>query len=95
MKLISKIILFIFVLFLATPTIVAAIDDNVDTSYFFNMSEEETHSAFNEIKSMPTIYSIPLVIDFEGLQKVQFSILNDRKVNSLKPKVFLPPPELV
>ncbi len=95
MKLISKIVLFIFVLFLATPTIVAAIDDNVDTSYFFNMSEEETHSAFNEIKSMPTIYSIPLVIDFEGLQKVQFSILNDRKVNSLKPKVFLPPPELV
>ena len=95
MKLISKIVLFIFVLFLATPTIVAAIDDNVDTSYFFNMSEEETHSAFNEIKSMPTIYSIPLVIDFEGLQKVQFSILNDRKVNSLKPKVLLPPPELV
>lgn len=95
MKLISKIVLFIFFLFLATPTIVAAIDDKVDTSYFFNMSEEETHSAFNEIKSMPTIYSIPLVIDFEGLQKVQFSILNDRKVNSLKPKVFLPPPELV
>lgn len=95
MKLISKIVLFIFVLFLATPTIVSAIDDSVDTSYFFNMSEEESHSAFNEIKSIPSIYSIPLVIDFEGSQKVKFSILNDRKASSLKPKVFLPPPELI
>ncbi len=95
MKLMSKIVLFIFVLFLATPTIVAAIDETVDTSYFFNMSEEESHSSLNEIKSIPTIYSIPLVIDFEGLQKVQFSVLKDRKVSSLKPKVFLQPPELV
>ena len=48
------------------------------------MSEEESHCAFNEIKSIPSIYSIPLVIDFEGLQKVKYSILNDRKVNSIK-----------
>lgn len=95
MKIMSKIVLIIFVLFLATPTIVSVIDNTVDISYFFNMSEEESHSSFNEIKSIPAIYSIPLVIDFEGLQKVQFSILKDRKVNSIKPKVFLPPPELV
>ncbi|WP_339836148.1 hypothetical protein [uncultured Flavobacterium sp.] len=82
-------------MFLATPTIVSAIDKSVDTSYFFNMSEEENHGAFNEIKSIPTIYSIPLVIDFEGLQKVQYSILKDRKVNSIKPTIFIEPPELV
>lgn len=95
MKSITKIVLFIFVMFLATPTIVSAIDETIDTSYFFNMSEEESHSSLNEVKSMPTIYSIPLIIDFEGFQKVKYSILNDRKANSLKPKVFLPPPELV
>lgn len=95
MKLISKIVLFIFVLFLATPTIVSAIDKDIDMSYFFNMSEEESHNAFNEIKSIPSIYSIPLVIDFEGSQKVKFSVLNDRKVNSIAPNVFLPPPELI
>ncbi|WP_339888966.1 hypothetical protein [uncultured Flavobacterium sp.] len=91
----SKIVLIIFILFLTTPTIVSVIDDSVDTSYFFNMSEEESHSSLNEVKSIPSIYSIPLIIDFEGFQKVKFSILNDRKVNSLKPKVFLQPPELV
>lgn len=95
MKFISKIVLGIFILFLATPTIVSAIDESIDVSYFFNMSEEETHSTFNEIKSITAIYSIPLVIDFEGSQKVKYSVLNDRKVNSLKPKVFLQPPELI
>jgi hypothetical protein len=94
MKFLSKIVLLIFIFFLATPTIVSAIDESVDTSYFFNMGEEENHGAFSEIKSMPTIYSIPLAIDFEGLQKVQDSILKDRKVNSIKPNIFLEPPEL-
>lgn len=82
-------------MFLATPTIVSAIDKTIDTYYFFNMSEEESHSSFNEVKSMPMIYSISLIIDFEGFQRAKYSVLNDRKVNSLKPKVFLPPPELV
>lgn len=94
MEFLSKLILIVFMLFLATPTIVSAIDNSVDTSYFFNMGEEENHAAFNEIKSIPTIYSIPLIIDFEGLQKVQYSILKDRKVNSIKPNIFLQPPEL-
>ena len=95
MKHFSKILLLLFVLFISTPTIVSIINKDIDTSYFYSLSEEEIHSAFNEVKSIPTIYSIPVVIDFEGLQKVKFSILNDRKVNSIKPKVFLPPPELV
>ena len=95
MKLLTKIVLGIFIIFLATPTIVSVVDKDIDISYFFNLSEEESHSAFNEIKSIPAIYSIPLVIDFEGIQKVKFSTFKDRKVNSIKPKVFLPPPELV
>lgn len=95
MKKIVTLVLGIFILFLATPTIIAAIDKSVDTSYFFNMSEEENHSAFNEIKTIPTLYSIPLVIDFEGSQKTKYSILNDRKAVSIAPNIFLRPPELI
>lgn len=95
MKLLTKIVLFIFLLFLVTPSIVSAIDENIDTSYFFNMSEEETHSSVNEVKIIPSIYSVPLLLDFEGLERVQFSVLNDRKVKSMKPKVIIEPPELV
>lgn len=95
MKKIVTLVLSIFILFLATPTIVAAIDKSIDTSYFFNMSEEENHGAFNEIKTIPTMYSIPLVIDFEGSQKAKYSILSDRKVTSIAPNIFLRPPELI
>lgn len=95
MKFLCKIVLGIFVLFLATPTIVAAINKDVDTSYFFNMSEEENHGAFNEIKSIPSIYSIPLVFDFEGFQKVKYLVLSDSKTTSIALNIFLPPPELI
>lgn len=82
-------------LFLATPTIVSVIDESVDTSNFFNISEEESHTLFNEFKSISISYSIPLIFDFEGLQKNQYSIFKNKKINSLKPKVFIPPPEFV
>lgn len=95
MKVLCKAVLIIFILFLATPTIVSAINKDIDTSYFFNMSEEENDAAFNEIKSIPTIYSIPLVIDYEGLPKTKFSIFTDRRTNANNPTIFLQPPELV
>lgn len=95
MKFISRIVLFIFVLFLATPTIVLAIDKDINTSFFFNIDEEESHNVFKEIKSISSIYSILFVIDFEGFQKVKFSILKDRKVSSISLSIFSPPPELV
>jgi hypothetical protein len=96
MKFLSKFFLLLFTLLLTTPTVVSIIDKNADISFFFKMAEEEeNHGAFNEIKSVPTIFSIPMIIDFEGLQKNQFSVFNDRKVNSIKPTIFLEPPELV
>ncbi|KIX22616.1 hypothetical protein SY27_01970 [Flavobacterium sp. 316] len=95
MKFIVKIVLGLFIIFLATPTIVTALDSDVNLSYFYNLGEEEeSHSTFNEIKFIPSIFSIPLKIDFEGYQRIKFSILSDRKVNSIAPNIFLPPPEL-
>lgn len=90
-----RLVLIIFVLFLATPAIVFAADNDNDVSCFFNLSEEENDVAFDEIKSITFIYSIPISIDVEGLQKIHFSTLNERKVNSIKPNVFLQPPEFV
>lgn len=95
MKFLCKIVLFIFISFLTTPTIVSVIDKSIDISYFYNMSEEENHGALNEIKSIVAIYSIPLKLDYEGLQKTQFLILNDRKVKSINLNIFVPPPELI
>lgn len=41
MKKVAYIIAFIFVSFLATPTVVALIDNTVDISFAFNANEEE------------------------------------------------------
>ena len=71
MKFIVKIVLGLFIIFLATPTIVTALDSDVNLSYFYNLGEEEeSHSTFNEIKFIPSIFSIPLKIDFEGYQRI-------------------------
>ncbi|MFT7336394.1 MAG: hypothetical protein ACI9M1_002351 [Porticoccaceae bacterium] len=48
MKLIARIFLFLFIAFLATPTIVTMLEKSCDTSMFFSESEEE--SAQKEIK---------------------------------------------
>lgn len=51
MKLMVSIVLFLFITFLSTPTIVGMIDNQVDTSYFYSTcEEEENHAPFNEIK---------------------------------------------
>ncbi len=96
MEFLCKIILYVFIFFLATPTIISFVEGDVDTSAFYNLSEEEhTSNAFTEIKTIPANYSIPLTIDFEGFQKVKFSIFNEAKISSITPNVFLQPPELV
>lgn len=95
MEYLCKIITYVFILFLSTPTIISFVEGDVDTSSFYNLSEEEhTNNAFSEIKTIPANYSIPLIIDFEGFQKVKFSVFNETKINSIKPNVFLQPPEL-
>ena len=66
MKFLVNIVLFIFITFLSTPTLVGMIDDKVDTSYFYSMcEEEENHAPFNEIKSIPSNHYSLLNIDLE------------------------------
>lgn len=96
MKILSSIFLILFITFLSTPSLIVLVDEEVNTANFYSMAEEEeNHAPFNEIKFISTTFQIPLVVDFEGLQKVQVCVFNDRKVNSIKPNVFHPPPELV
>ena len=51
MKFIARFILFIFVAFLSTPTIVTLIEKNTDISLFYSFSEEEINKDLKEIKA--------------------------------------------
>lgn len=95
MKILCKIVLGIFMLFLATPTIIAAMHKDLDVSCFFNLNEEENQDGFKEVKFITSICSFPIVLDFEVYQKVKYLILNDRKVRSIAPNVFLQPPQFI
>ena len=96
MKFLSKIVLFIFVTFLATPTIVTLIEKNTDTSIFFSFAEEE--ECIKDIK----------VIKADLKQQFDYPFLDSKiKLNSkivsenlshhdnVAEEIFSPPPELV
>lgn len=64
MKLVARILLFIFIAFLSTPTIVTVMKKSSDTSIFFSFSEEE-HS-HKELKA--AVY--PAILQHEVVMPV-------------------------
>lgn len=94
MKLIARILLFIFIAFLSTPTIVTMIKKSSDTSIFFSFSEEE-HS-HKELKAAvyPAIlhHEVPMPVYIEKKTIVSENIV---KLDNISPSIFAPPPNLV
>lgn len=96
MKFLVKIVVFLFVSFIALPTIVSMVDNKADTSYFFNLAEEEeNHASLNEIKSVHQhndfyTYFLPIQI-----KKADFYIFDETVESSFLHSIKLPPPELV
>ncbi len=96
MKFLVNIVLFIFITFLSTPTLVGMIDDKVDTSYFYSMCEEEENNApFNEIKSIPSNHYSLLNIDLEESKAFDISTKHDVAFFNLAHQIFSPPPNLI
>lgn len=96
MKFLVNIVLFIFITFLSTPTLVGMIDDKVDTSYFYSMcEEEENHAPFNEIKSIPSNHYSLLNIDLEESNTFDVSTKHDVAFLDLAHQIFSPPPNIV
>ena len=93
MKLIINIVLFLFIIFLSTPTVVGMIDDDVDISCFYNLAEEEeTNPTVLEVKILPTIqYAF---FNFFTLETLKYNVnLNHLlSYDNLAHKIFSPPP---
>ncbi len=94
MKFAVKIALIVFLVFLSTPTIVSLIEKNTDTSFFFDLSEEEEESQ-KEFKADFKFYS--------ALEVVAFSIDTSNlilseslsKHDNISATIFVTPPEQV
>lgn len=92
MKFCVNIVLFLFLAFLAAPTIVSLLQDDADTSMVYNLSEEEYHKDIKEVKAGPqmdfglTLFMVPkktALINSDNLQR-PYSVFGD---------IFSPPPE--
>lgn len=97
MKFLCISILLFFITFLSTPTIISMIDNEVDTSYFYDLCEEEEENnvCFDEIKSVAS----------SDLDLTNFFFISTNKLNdlieanicftNLAHQIFSPPPEII
>jgi hypothetical protein len=91
MKSASGLILLMFLFFLATPTIVSLIEKTTDTSYFYNMTEEEL--SHKEIKAELKFHTDYIFTDLSGYTSSLIISENLSKHDNIAATIFIPPPE--
>lgn len=93
MKLVARFFLFLFIAFLATPTIIKLIEKSIDTTVFYSMSEEE--HAKKEVKSIVFIEDFNAVFELKKTL-VRSLILSENlsKHDNVSRSIFTPPPDL-
>mgnify|MGYP000311186721 CR=1 FL=1 len=95
MKTFAKIVLFLFCVFLITPTFVSVVKE-VDTSYFFTLNEEEKtpNNPIEEHKTIP-VYCYNYHFLFNNFEKRNnFSKFETLNYKLLAQALHLPPPEV-
>lgn len=95
MKFAARILMFIFIAFLSTPTIVTLIEKNTDISMFFSSSEEETQKDFKEIKAdLKQHFDYPF-IECKISSNSKIISENLSRHDNVSEEIFSPPPELI
>jgi hypothetical protein len=93
MKITAQILLFVFITFLVTPTIVSVIKKSADISVFYSFSEEE-HS-HKEIKAVFNSNLVNLPNNLSQLNSSLIHFENLSKHDKIASTIFIPPPEQV
>lgn len=92
MKSAARLVLLMFVFFIATPTIVSLIEKNTDTSYIYSMSEEEL--SHKEVKAEVREHHYHFV-DLSGRTSGLILFENLSRHDNIASTIFIPPPEQV
>ena len=96
MKFLSTTFLFLFIAFLATPTLIGIVDDQIDTSYFYNLSEEEeSHASFDELNFSPTTSYFFINFYTSKLEKLNVLVVHDLSFDNIAHQIFSPPPNFI
>ncbi len=93
MKLIARILLFIFIAFLSTPTVVTLMKKCNSASVSFSFSEEE-HSHKELKAAVHAVIFHHEVLMSAYIQKKTIVSENIVKLDNISPSIFAPPPNL-
>lgn len=95
MKIIVNIVLFLFLSFLASPTIVSLIEDEADMSMVYNLAEEEFQKEIKEVKAAPQHCELRLSFFEPSKKGSEIKSANLQKHDNVSEEIFSPPPEIV
>ncbi|MEL1254411.1 hypothetical protein AAEO57_11530 [Flavobacterium sp. DGU38] len=94
MKLVARILLFIFIAFLSTPTIVSVIKKSNNAAITISMSEEEKSNKEIKAAVYTDAFNHELLIPAYTESKIILSG-NIVKLDNISPSIFAPPPNLI
>ena len=93
MKLLAKLLLTVFVVFLSTPTVVTLIKKNTDTSIFYSFAEEEIHKQMKEVKAEVKQHFDYPFLDLQIEKNTDIISENLSRHDNVASEIFTPPPE--
>jgi len=94
MKVIVNIVLFLFLSFLAAPTVVALMEDEADVSMCYSFTEEEIQKEIKEVKAAPHA-EFHFVLFEESKKSSEIKSENLQRHDNVFEEIFSPPPEFI
>lgn len=91
MKFLANIVLFLFLSFLAAPTVVALMEDKADISMAYSLTEEEMQKELAEVKYSPSEFHYVLLSVTKKTSEIKTE--NLQRHDNVFEEIFSPPPE--
>ena len=95
MKLLSKLLLIVFIAFLSTPTLVTLIEKNTNISLFYSLAEEEIHKELKEVKAEVKQHFDYPFIELKINKETTIISENLSRHDNVASEIISPPPELI
>lgn len=94
MKILVNIVLFLFLSFLAAPTIVSLLQDDQDTSMVYSLTEEEIQKEIKEVKAAPYMeLRLALFVPVKVTPIIKSA--NHEEHDNVSREIHSPPPNIV
>ncbi|MCO6146578.1 hypothetical protein [Flavobacterium sp. NRK1] len=95
MKIIVNFVLFMFLSFLAVPTIVSLLQDDADMSMVYSLTEEEIQKEIKEVKAAPSYLELHFAFFAPAKKTTIINSANPGEHDNVSRDICSPPPELI